>query len=850
MICDPNVKRICFYSIPSLLTALLWAGLAGTSLAETPREPEVRLRYTTEGPGLEALTTLEGFIPLESQGEESLLFTEARLLLDASSTISGGLTFGQRFYDGGSDRLTGFYGAWDVRNTGNSTFHQLGLGYENVGDAWELRANAFLPIGSRRNLLSSAFSGETQFQGNQLLLGRNQVFESAVAGLEVEAGSPILRWSQGDLRGYGGLYYLSAQGNGDVVGVRGRLVARPNPYTSASLTLQHDSLFDTRLVASVGVNFPARRGQKTEGIPVVAQMAEPIQRTNGVIVDQQVIRDQVVAVNPETQQDLFFIHVGNGSSNGTVESPFGRMEEAIALAQQQRDKTVIIYLNGENLTFSGFTLPNTVSQLLSSGPVQQVNTQLGTVRLPFSGNGRVPRINGRIVLPTGGQNLVVSGFNIDAGGTQRGIDGRQLHNVQILNNTVSNGLGEAIYLEDVTGKVEILNNVVRNTLNNADPILTELNGAILVNNSVEGLDLLIAGNLVETDLTINDPYEVDGIELSLCRTGAPSVYRGCTTPTTATVRILNNTVINRGTVNVAGADGIDINLDTNAQVDIEIRNNTIQNMPDKAISFGSVGSGRVVRGVIADNVIDNAVDNGIHVRARETAVFDDLLIANNRVNNANWGVDVRMDDDGGELTPARGTARVVVRDNLLTNSGEGGIRLRAENQSTLFVTVEGNQIVGNDPTSEDAGIFARSRNDGQLTVTIANNTVSGITGDAGILARSQENSRLSATIRDNTVSGTTGDAGIMGRSEDDSRLCIRLENNTSNNNTADEDFLLRRQNASILELFGIAVPIAEANPSPALQTALTNFGNVGEAGKFRVQNNDVLVPTAGCTFPD
>lgn len=807
------------FPVSGLLTALLCAGLAGVSFAQTP-DPQVRVRYRTEGPGLEAFTTLEGFIPLESKPAESLLFTETRLLLDADSTISGGLTLGQRFYDQESDRLTGFYGAWDIRNTGNSTFHQLGVGYENVGEAWELRANAFLPIGSSRHLLSSAFSGQTQFQGNQLLLGRNQVFEAAVAGLEVEAGSPIVRWSEGDLRGYGGVYYLSSQGNGDVVGIRGRLVARPNPYTSASLTLQHDSLFDTRLVASIGLNFPARSGPKTEGIPVLNQIAEPIQRTNGVIVDQQVVRDQVVAVNPQTQQELFFIHVGNGSSNGTVESPFSRMEEAIALAQQQQNKSVIIYLNGENLVFNGFTLPNTVSQLLSSGPIQQVNTQFGSVQLPFSGSGHLPRINGQILLPTGGQNFVISGFNVDGGGTQRGITGRQLNNVQILNNTVSNALGEGIYLENVTGKVEILNNTIRNTVHNSDLILTELNGAILVNNSVSGLDLLIANNLVETDFGINAPYEVDGIEVSICRTGAVSIYPGCTTPTTATVRILNNTVINRGTVNLTGADGIDVNLDSNALGDMEIRNNRIEKMPDKAISFGSAGSGRVVRGLIADNVIENAIDNGIHVRVREASIFDDLLIANNRVNNALWGIDVRMDDDNGLLTPARGTARVFIRDNQLINSKEGGIRLRAENQSNLSVMVAGNQVVGN--INGDGGIFTRSRNDAQLNVTITNNTVSSITGDAGILGRSNESSRL----------------------------CIRLENNTSTNNIAAQDLFLRPQDAtSTLELFGIAAPIPVANPSAVLQTALTNLGNVGTAGKFRVQNNPVLVPTVACTFP-
>jgi len=313
-----------------------------------------------------------------------------------------------------------------------------------------------------------------------------------------------------------------------------------------------------------------------------------------------------------------------------------------------------------------------------------------------------------------------------------------------------------------------------------------LNGAIFLTNNTGDAKVLISGNRVETNF--NGAYDVDGIEINLCRTGSPFV--ACAGTATATIDILGNTVLNTGTL-TGGADGIDINLDTGAQLAIAINNNTVTNFPDKGISFGSVGNGTVTTATIASNVISNMGDNGIHIRPRGNSRFAQMTISGNQVSNVgSRGIDVRLDDDGGLLPANTAIATVLIENNTVTGAEEDGIRVRTEQNGQLFATVRGN--------------------------TISN-------------------------------SAASGDGGFFARAEGSSRLCLRLERNTSINSAAAEDFFLRNQ--ATLQLFGISAAIAVGNPSAPLQTALTAQGNVGRNGNFRTQNNPIAVPTAACTFP-
>ncbi|CAK6691441.1 hypothetical protein VB734_08725 [Synechococcus sp. BA-124 BA4] len=147
-------------------------------------------------------------------------FTEARLnftTLDAN--LGGKVVFDCRHYSSDQDIVYGACAGYDIRDTGASTFSQLGGGVELLGSNWDVRLNGYLPIGETRNLIFSqrANLGTTldglNFERNLLLATMksttqiDKVYESALAGLDLEAGARLLSWGNGDLRGFVGGYY-------------------------------------------------------------------------------------------------------------------------------------------------------------------------------------------------------------------------------------------------------------------------------------------------------------------------------------------------------------------------------------------------------------------------------------------------------------------------------------------------------------------------------------------------------------------------------------------------------------------------------------------------------------------
>jgi hypothetical protein len=869
-------------------------------------QPRVGLRYTTEGAGFEPFTNFEVFLPLVSEVENHLPFFTGRVFLDPQENVGGNVTFGYRNYNDIANQILGGYLSLDVRNTGNITFEQLGAGFEWLTPGWDLRLNGYLPISDQRIQTSEVFSGEASFSGNRLLFDRLRTFDATIAAIDLEFGGKLLAWEGGELRGYAGIYYYAPFGTGNVLGVKGRLVARPTPYTDINLSVQHDSLFDTRVVLSVGVNFPAvgTTGRELEEDSVLARIAEPLQRENVMLIDQQTFSDQTEAFSVASGElfNFLFVDLTGDGGNGTFENPYLTLSEAIASASA--NDIIYVFNNG---TISPFTIPDRV-QILSSGPVQVVDTiQLGNFTLPLSGSGNFPTVTGDVGAGNGvvtlGNNTVLSGFQITvsdestSGDGIRGIIGQNVSNVDINNNTVANAIGEGIYLNNVTGTAIITNNTVTDTRNNSNAGFSELNGAILVNNSVGGLDLQISNNTVETNFALDNVYNVDGIEVSFCRTGVAAIYPGCSGSASATVQISNNTVINRGTVVSGEADGIDINLDTNVQMDITIGNNTVQNMPDKGISFGSVNSGVLTSGTISNNVIQNTFGEGINISLENDSTFNSLTISSNQITNGfeNKGIDVQLENNAV-------MSSLVLSNNTLTNIFDDGIRIEVLDDANLSATVSGNQIsdvtdgkgidvqlenngiinnliLSNNTITNifDDGIRFEAIGNANLTATISGNQISNITdgrgidvqldGDAiatlifsnntiantfidGIRLVTETDSTLFTTLTNNTVSNANSgggeEGGIWVRSRDSSRICLRMENNTSSNNTGD-GFQLRNQ--SNMELFGI---IADVTNDAELETALIGFGNsaTGNTGtNFNQRNNDLIVPTAACTFP-
>lgn len=388
------------------------------------------ISHSSSSAGADGLTQFGGFTPIWQTPGHDIVFLESGLLLDNGGQLGGNAVLGYRQYVPGQNRTLGGYVSLDNRNTGQAAFNQMGFGVETLGETWDLRLNAYLPLGNSRQLVNSQVSTSTtigdvsRFQGNSLFfdpVSQNQVtntYQTALGSFDVEVGTRLLRFSNGgDLRGYISPYYLSGPGISGTFGIRGRLSAQPSTGLDLGIGLQHDEVFGTNVFGSVRVNFPGTPGRSAASTEeqLVARLGSSVERAstikvdvqNELLVNQFVEGQPILAVNPDTGAPWFFIHVAdNGNSDGTVESPFGAISDAVAVAQS--DGNQIIYVQvGNNPYLGNLTIPDNV-RLLSIGPLQQIaTTALGQVTLPGSGTGILPVVIGELIPGSGAE---VSGF--------------------------------------------------------------------------------------------------------------------------------------------------------------------------------------------------------------------------------------------------------------------------------------------------------------------------------------------------------------------------------------------------------------------------------------------------------
>jgi trimeric autotransporter adhesin len=748
-------------STSSIALAFLFLGLLSTAAkAENPNEveakteetsdiifqPRIGVGYTTtSNEGIKDFTSFDGFLPLMQKPGKNITFLQGKMLLNTeNSALGGNLLLGHRFTNRDRNSVIGGYVSYDARNTGNAVFNQIGTGLELLTKNWELRANGYIPVGTTRSTIAESFPGSSAFSGNSLQLDRVRLVEQSLFGVDLEVGKKLSAWEKGELRGYIGSYLYSGDGIGSFVGAKSRVVAHLDNFQT-ELALQSDGYFGTNLTLNVGLSLGGN-SRKSQRNHVLARMGDNTERQSTIYVDSRNIKDQVAAIDSQTGKAFSIIHVApGGNSNGSYESPYSTVDQAIAIAKPGD----IIYVRADSNSFiSSFSVPDGVS-VLSNAPKQYLNTkQAGNVLLPFSGTGVQPVVKGTFApgqlengqgVVTLGSNSVLSGFDVrvdDAGtnpttgGGRRGIQAKDVSNVSILNNTVTNAFGEGIYLENVTGEALIDNNVVIGTRNNSDSTsgsnFTEYNGSIFAVNSKGTIDLTISNNRVEMASGATG-YDVDGIEINLCRDfngESPNPFAACSTAASGTYNIFNNVVNGNGAV--GGAEGIDTNVGSNGTATFVIRDNNLQKMPDNGITL---------------DINKNAAGTST---GKAT-----LLIESNIINGVNRdGID--LDVQGASQTSA------IIRNNQLTGVTQRGFDIETIEAAELQLTIEGNQITNTTPVNNSSDV-ARFR--------IGNNSGS--------------TSNVNAVIRDNT---STTDA-LSINANNNSQLCLQAENNQLTGNS-------------------------------------------------------------------
>ena len=767
--------------------------------------PRFGAGYNTRGAGFDDLGRFEAFVPLWQELGEEISFLEGRIVFGDGGDFGATLLLDYRGYNEDHNRVRGGYIGFDIRDTGNSTFYQLGTGYESLGEEWDFRFNAYLPLWDRNNVIrddtvSGGFDTDTGFVGNQFVLESQQEIrriretEIAMGGFDAEAGYRLAEWNEGEenegnLTAFGGLYLLASPDTPSYLGWRLRLFSNFTPNFHGGVALQDDGLFGTRVVASVGATF---RGNRPEGFVseedrVRARLGESIVRQPeiAVTVDEDVdttfISETEALINPGTEdstsdEEYHFLHVelGAAGGDGTFENPFGTVQEAIdavdtgAVAANNQD--VIVYVDGEAATtIPAFTIPDGV-QVLSQGPTQTIagrpftgfesesvrlpfavsvtsDDELIAVDLPSSGDGSFPVTEG----VTLGDRTVLAGFQVN-GAAGDGISGTDISTVELRNNTIDGAGGNGIALSDVGDSVVIFDTVVSNSA--------------------------AAGIFVETtDVERSTEVSILGYELENNATGMRfSTSPSESNPSQVVIIAPSDDTLNTSS-GISGDVALSNSITNSTEVGLLVESQVFGDAlaaPDQTVTFengtitGSGGDGVQVttqdtgnqRFNFTNSVVSNSGGAGIRISntTDPTAPFpfggaaeqESFIVSSDIINNAESGIDITFDTLGGQEFSAF--------DNDITGNGGDGIRSVA--------------------SSGGEQEFPLTGGDNEEVDGIVGNRISGNAGQ-GINVSVDDTVSLAAfNVSENEISGNSGGPDIDVETTINTSSCVQITGNT------------------------------------------------------------------------
>ncbi len=835
--------------------------LAQTADLDTPSNLIILPRYsgtftTGDGVGYESsFGSISVFIPVTQEAEHNLLFFDGRLNIDTEdANLGGNIILGYREYNPNANIVFGYYLGTDIQETiNNSTFNQIGLGFEVLGDPWEFRANGYIPVGDKRDLIADTgvfTTGDYNFQGHYLAYDTAQIktYEEALTGLDLEGGMRLFDWTSGDLRGYLGTYMYDSSNSAGVIGFSSRLLARVTDNFNAGVSLTTDGEYGTNVVFTVGASFGGAESAKEDQTledSMMARLGDQLNRRTNITVQQQtetIKVEDIPVTNPKTGDPWYFVHVApGGNSDGTFEDPFGNMPDAIAVAPSDVD--TIIYVDNFAVLPGDFTIPDLI-QVLSRGPLQNIDTnELGSISIPFSGNGTTfPTIAGTVTM---GNDNTVSGFTINAPDGQNGIEANGVSNPLIEYNTISGGVN-GINLADVTGTATIdqnqisgstndgiavtqntgtLDNVIL-TMNNitdttGDGIaITANNGGTITNftltrNTVNnagqnGINATGVSNPLIEYNTINGGF--NGINLADV-TGTATIDQnqisGSTNDGIAVTQntgTLDNVILTMNNITGTTEDGIEIIANNGGIItNMTLIGNTINTVGNDGF-FVNANLGGIINNVTisGSNVISNTGQNstaggdGIEIRARgaNSQIQNVSITGVNISNTLQEGIEIDG-QDGGTIGNA------TISDNTVTNAGQQGIQIHTHNENIPDQSILDTVIVSNNTItgSGESGIRVQTENDNNQinSITVTGNTIDNSQGGDGILVRTQNASQITtATLTGNTITNSANNGILVRTAGDNSSITTLTVSDNNIDTSANYGIRLHAQNTGSL----------------------------------------------------
>ncbi|MBA3997672.1 MAG: hypothetical protein C0466_10945 [Candidatus Accumulibacter sp.] len=443
------------------------------------------------------------FLPL-AQDARTLYFANVRTRFDNESGREGNFGLGaRRMLENGWN--LGTYGYFDRRRSPDTGFHynQTTLGIEALGPDFDLRANAYVPVGTRTHDLGS--TSTVALSGSTVQVTTTTREERSLQGFDAEAGwrLPIFdSEARRQLRVYAGGYHFSTAGI-TVEGPRARAelafedlgwFGRGTAFFVGA-EAQHDETRGSQRYLSVRLRVPLGKVDTPRG-PLSAQaqrMTAPVVRDVDVVTQSHVASRQIETATTTANGQAFTVITSADAANAAA------LNSALVTAG-----------NGSTVLLSGTFNTTSPIQMLPN----QTLTGALTVRSP---SGQTATINtGAAILATN----AIRTMEVSSGGTLSGLT---------LTNTFSGGLGgSAVLVSDGATNIRISDNIISTVQNGANAGIG-LSFGMNTSGMVSGNTITVTGSGAATTMTAlavtsgNTVLTVSGNTLSA--SGGASNYR-------------------------------------------------------------------------------------------------------------------------------------------------------------------------------------------------------------------------------------------------------------------------------------------------------------------------------------
>lgn len=436
----------------SAISAGLLIASAATVQAQNAPAPWIT-RFTGkhvvgEGVGhTDGFTSLEWFLPLDRNSRSTMWFADFAGLLFERNSYGANLGIGYRNYVPEQNRIYGLNAYWDVRQDDGLLFNQAALGFESLGEVFDVRVNGYTPtVNDASQPLPSEFVGHN-------LLYREM---NALSGVDYEGTVHLPDWRSIQTAVSAGGYYFDSSSTPAANGWRARASVAFRDMVAAQFVVQDDQVFGRTYNVIVELrNLIRHRATSNtpmdplfrnlegsgDGRTIMHRLGDPVVRQQNIVLQRREFVARDTGGTPFT-----FLHVVEGAvgGDGSIDNPYGSFTNAMADGMAG---TAITYTPRGGTFTEDFTLADGAT-VWSNGPLRQISTTDGLATLPFSGAnaelGSSPStINGNVTL---NNNTEFSGFNV-----MGGLNGAGLTSVNVNRMAINMSPADAIGLSGSDG---------------------------------------------------------------------------------------------------------------------------------------------------------------------------------------------------------------------------------------------------------------------------------------------------------------------------------------------------------------------------------------------------------------